>query len=202
MWYPLRNLSMIAPLAVLHFAAYAVLNRYPVFPCRRLPLTIIDEAIPFWPATAYPYLLINVAAIVLPLLVRDVRVFRRLIAAYAIAMGTAALFFLLLPTCYPRPPVPPTDLGSAAYLWLISVDTPRCCFPSAHILVPTLACAALWRDGRRGGVALPLAIGACLLTILTTKQHYLWDLFGGLAVAAIGWYLTRRMTPRNDACCK
>ena len=197
----LQNLRVVAPLAAVQIAIYWTLNHFPLLRSHELPLTWLDRNIPFWTSTVWGYLALNVMAVALPLGVRDRRVFRRLMVAYGISIGTAAVFFTLWPTHYPRPPVP-TD-GSwhcLAYCWLIQVDTPECCFPSLHIMVPVTACAALWQDGRRRGVwlVLPLGVGICTLTILTTKQHYVWDLLGGWAAAALAIALSRRLVPGDQ----
>lgn len=194
MTYLPRNLRFVAPLAVVHLTVYSLLNHFPLLPSRRLPLTALDRWIPFWTWTVWLYFLLIAMAIVLPLLVRDGGVFRWILGAYGVSMTTAVLFFLLWPTEYPRPAWPLDDSWhSAAYRWLTLVDTPQCCFPSAHVIVPALACTGLWRDGRRGGLWLPLLVATCTLAILTTKQHYVWDLFGGLAAAALGMALSRRV---------
>jgi hypothetical protein len=119
-----------------------------------------------------------------------------MVVAYVVAMGTAAVFFTCMPTEYPRPDLPTGPaLNDAAYRWLVSIDTPLCCFPSAHILVPVLGCAGLWLDGRRGGFVLPLALAVCTLSILTTKQHYSWDWLGGLGVALLGMLVAALLLP-------
>lgn len=186
-----RNARLVAPLAVLHITVYTALNQYPPFPSRRLPLTALDRWIPFWTWTVWPYFLLIAMAVVLPLLVRRRKLLRRMLVAYAISMGTAGLFFLFLPTHYPRPAWPLDDsLHAAVYRWLTIVDTPQCCFPSSHIVVPILACVGLWRDRWRGRLPLALLMGICTLAILTTKQHYVWDWLGGSAVAGIGAVLS------------
>ena len=196
----LRNLRVVAPLAVVQIAVYWLLNHFPLLPSRELALTWLDRVIPFWTWTIWGYFALDVSAISLPFAVRDRQVFRRLVVAYGISMGAAAMFFALWPTHYPRPPEP-TD-GSwhcLAYDWLVQVDTPECCFPSSHVIVPVIACAALWQDGRRGGfwLLLLLAVAICTLTILTTKQHYLWDLLGGLAISAMAILVSRRLVPSD-----
>ena len=196
----LRNLPVVAPVAVGQIAVYWLLNHYPLLPSRALPLTALDRWIPFWTWTVWPYLSLHVIAVICALSVGDRRVFSRLLVSYAISMGIVAACFALWPTHYVRP-APPADpsVTSSVYRWLISVDSPQCCFPSAHIVLPVLACAALWQDRRRGGIWPWLLTGGCLPTILTTKQHYVWDLFGGLAVAAVGIVLARWLVSVDGA---
>jgi hypothetical protein len=183
---PWHNAQVVLPLGVVQTSGYLWLNHVPLGPSHTLPMTAIDGWIPLWPWTVWPYLALVASEVVLPLFVRRREVFRRLLVAYALAMTTAFSFYLFWPTSYPRGSAP-TDASwhSAAYRWLVAVDRPECCFPSGHIIVPALGCWALWRDGRRCGTWLLAAFALCAPSVLTTKQHYLWDVFGGLAVAAL-----------------
>jgi hypothetical protein len=191
----IQKIYLVAPLAVLQTSVYWLFNHYPVFPSRELPLTSIDRAVPFWIWTISAYFALIAMAVALPLLVGRRTVFRRLLQAYGISIVTAWLFFLLFPTHYPRPPMPTDDSWpSMAYRSLLEFDSPECCFPSSHVIVPLLACAALHRDGSLGRFRhyLTAFVLLCSLSILTTKQHYFWDLLGGSAAAALGWWLSGR----------
>jgi len=199
-----QNLRVVAPLAVAQIACYWLLNHFTLLPSHELPLTWLDRNMPFWIWTVWGYFALIVLAIVLPLAVRDRGVFRQLTVAYAISVGTAIACFAFWPTHYPRSPQPiDSSWHSLAYCWLIEVDTPECCFPSSHIIVPLIACVALWQDGRRGGCwwLLPVGVGICTLTILTTKQHYTWDLLGGLVVAGVGSVVSGRVLRSRSPDC-
>jgi len=187
-----RKLLIVAPLAVFQISIYWLFNHFPLFPPRELPLTCIDRAAPFWLWTIWGYFALIATAMGLPLLVQHEATFRRLLRGYAIAMGTAWLFFLFMPTHYVRPPLPlDNSWPSMAYRSLLEFDSPECCFPSSHIVVPLLACAALRLDRSLGRwwPLLALTVGICCFSILTTKQHYFWDLLGGTFAAAMGWFL-------------
>jgi hypothetical protein len=180
-----RNVPVVAPFLLLNTGVYLFLNHFPLRPSRELPLTIFDQWIPFWTWTVWPYLMLLTSDVVLPLFVRDRALFRRMVYAYALAISTAMLTFLFFPTTYPRPPVPEdASLTSRTYRFLLTLDTPECCFPSGHIIIPAIGFYAVWRDRRRGGVWLAGLFVFLSLSILTTKQHYVWDLLGGLIVAA------------------
>jgi PAP2 superfamily len=180
-----RNARVVAPFAVLQLSCYFLLNHFPLFPPAHLPLSVVDEWVPFWPWTVWPYLLMLAIGPVLPLMVRSDLVFRRLLLAYLLTLPAIFVFFIFWPTEYVRPPAPADEsLHSLAYRVMIAVDTEGCCFPSGHIVVPVLFAWGLWLDGRRLG---PFWCGLVALlapTILTTKQHYFWDLLGALAIVA------------------
>jgi hypothetical protein len=185
-----EKLCFIAPLAVVQVGIYWLLNHYPLLQSRSLRLTWIDRATPFWLWTIWGYFALIAMAPGLPLLVQDERVFRRLLRAYYIAMGTAWLFFLLMPTHYPRPSLPGDgSWPSMAYRSLLDFDSPECCFPSSHVIVPLLGCFALRKDKGIGRwwPLMAASVLVCCLSILTTKQHYVWDLLGGTCAAALGW---------------
>jgi hypothetical protein len=121
------------------------------------------------------------------------------LVAYILAMTPALLFFVFLPTSYPRPPLPGEGTWhSTVYRLLVALDSPECCFPSGHIIIPALACWGVWQDGYRWVRWLLGADALCALTVLTTKQHYLWDLLGGLAAAGLGAALSRLLVRSGE----
>jgi hypothetical protein len=183
----LLNARVIVPLAVPQSAVYFTLNHCPPFPTSELPMTWVDQATPFWLWTIWPYLLLLSSDLLLPLFVRDRTIFRRMIVAYIAAMSVTVPFWVFYPTSYPRPPLPDEDSWNVtAYRNMRAVDSSACCIPSGHILVPAVGCWGLIRDRRiRRGWGWAGFLGLSL-TILTTKQHYFWDLLGGLVAAAIG----------------
>jgi PAP2 superfamily protein len=186
-----QKACFVAPLAIVQTSVYWLFNHYPLFTSRQLPLTWIDRAVPFWIWTIWAYFALIAMAIFLPLGVYDRRMFQRLLHAYGISIFIAWLFFLIWPTHYVRPPLPAdASWPSAAYRYLLEFDSPECCFPSSHVIVPLLACAALRKTRFLGALWYPLAacVLICTLSILTTKQHYFWDLLSGTFVAGFGWF--------------
>ena len=182
-----ENLRLVALVGGIQTALYLTLNHHPPFPSRELPLTVVDRAVPFWTWTVWLYLMLLSCDLLLPLLIRRRAVMPRLIVAHLSAMSLAFLTFLFLPTRYPRPAPPDGDnVHAIVYRLLTDLDSPECCFPSGHIIVPVLGCWAVWRDGNRWRGWLAALLCVLAPSILTTKQHYFWDLIGGLAAAAIG----------------
>jgi hypothetical protein len=187
-----QNARVVVPIAVAQSVLYFVLNHWPPTASHLLPLTAIDTWVPFWPWTVWPYLVLMLAPAPLALLVRRRTVFRQTLTAYISAMCATFVVFAVWPTHYPRADSVVDDF---AYRLLMCVDTAECCFPSGHIVAPAVVCWALWRDGRRWPL---LLLPLFSLTILTTKQHYLWDGLGGFAFAAAVIALSRvRISPRR-----
>ena len=175
------------------YTIYQATNRYHLFTPTLLPVTLIDEVIPFWTWTVVPYFAL-IGGMYLLALVRDDRLFKRALVALTISVLINYTIFALWPTIITRPSLPQgTAFYDAWYRWLVTIDTPANCFPSGHITAPVIGCWALAQENPRWRWLIRLALIPFLLTILTTKQHYVWDLFGGLATAAIGVVLSRRL---------
>ena len=100
----LKRLYLVAPLAVVQIGVYWLLNHFLLRPSRELPLTWIDRATPFMIWTIWAYFALIAMAAVLPLLVRNDSVFRRLLRAYIVA-GMVAMrgCFTLFPHALPPP---------------------------------------------------------------------------------------------------
>lgn len=179
------------------YAIYQVTNRYHLFTPTLLPVTPLDAAIPFWTWTVVPYFAL-IGGMYLPALIRDEWLFKRSLVALTVAVLINYTIFALWPTIIARPLLPEgVAFYDAWYRWLTTIDTPANCFPSGHITAPVIGCWALAQENPRWRWAIRLALIPFLLTILTTKQHYVWDLFGGLATAVIGILLSRHLLTRS-----
>jgi hypothetical protein len=193
-----RNLRVVVPVAVVQASAYLLLNHLPLSAPCLLPLTAIDEMVPFLAWTVWPYLLLLSLMLWLPLLLRDRGVFREALLAYALAVPPTFLTFLVWPTTYPRPPAPADDgLTGGALRLLGTIDSPGCCCPSGHVVVPLVLVWGVWRDRHPWRVPLLLLVLLLVPTVLTTKQHYLWDVAAAFAVAGLATAAARRRTRRG-----
>jgi membrane-associated phospholipid phosphatase len=153
---------------------------------RHLPELALDRAVPLVPAWALAYGALYLALIVLPaLLVREEELQRRTVRAYLFIWLTAYLFFFVIyPTEAPRPE---RVVGDGFAVWglatLYGADPPRNCFPSLHVahsFVSALACRRVHpKIGRLALVSAALVAASTLFT----KQHYVVDVIGGVALA-------------------
>lgn len=162
-----------------------------------LPLSAIDLAIPLIPWTVWPYGTVTWAALLAWLAVPDRIAGRRLLASMALASVICWFFFAFFPTTFPRE-LWPTPAGDSLTLQELRVlrddDTPANCFPSMHVaLAWSLAGTCMAFASGRIGRWLPFfwAVGVSVFT-LTTKQHYLLDVAGGIAVGVIAWWVAHR----------
>jgi hypothetical protein len=186
---------LTSTVAVLYMG-YQASNRFHWCDPFTLILTPVDRAIPFLLWTIWPYYLL-IALLVLPLFLKDRGNFFLALIAYGIATGGNIIFWTVFPTCLPRLPLPEgTGLSLEVYRWLCLVDTPANCFPSGHITGPTVACWALARENPKWGLWVWLLFAILSLSILTTKQHYLIDLGGGLLSGAMGIIAAKQIARR------
>jgi membrane-associated phospholipid phosphatase len=166
-----------------------------------LPLTKLDRAIPFWPASgllyfgAFVFLLLTFIKL-WPERERAVRFLYVNLLAQTLGM----LFFLLWPTTYPRElyPLPPSASGWSVALtnWCRSTDAPVNCLPSLHVSTVTICVAAL-RGSRWFLPALLIGVPLALST-LTFKQHYVADVITGLALGLLStWTINRVFRQRG-----
>ncbi len=188
-----KRLIIIIVWTSILYVFYVITNRHQFFTPSFLPLSSIDQQMPFWTWTVVPYFML-IWFMYLPALIDDQRLFWRAMVALTIGVVINYTVFVLWPTVIERPPVPTgTAFYDDWYRWLLIVDTPANCFPSGHVTSPVVGCWAFGRAFPKHRWWLWLIFLPFTLTILTTKQHYVWDLLGGLATAGIGIWVTRRL---------
>jgi membrane-associated phospholipid phosphatase len=186
-----------------YLATYSVLYLYPNFfppsPPFQLPLYALDLSIPILPWSFLVYIS-DYALFLTVLFLHDNLGFFNAFAKQAFAvLVVCGLFFLFLPTTYPRPEYPQApNVFLAGVMWVIrNWDTPNNCFPSMHVAMTAIGVWSLRnRDGRLVSVYSLWAL-AIFVSTLTTKQHYILDVLGGIAVAVIvlfaHWFVFERL---------
>lgn len=179
------NACVVLPISLAQTVVYLLINHHPRREPCLLPLTAFDASVPFWSWSLWPYFGLVLGQIALALAIQDRALFRRAVIAYGLAMGTTLFLHWLWPTCIERPCPEAETFHDWAYSVMLQGDAPNSCFPSAHICGPMVIFWAYWRDGRFLGSWVLAALPVLSLTILTTKQHYLWDLVGGFALGGI-----------------
>ena len=107
------------------------------------------------------------------------------------ATAIAAVIFVAWPTQIERQPYTAAGLTGHAWRLLYLLDTPLNCFPSLHVALAAIAGAALWR---RGDCVLAVAWPSLIaFSTLTTRQHVVVDVAGGLALAALAGFVTSKL---------
>lgn len=181
-----RNVIAIFLLTVILYSGYQLSNCFHITEPFYLPLTALDCAIPFSLWSVWPYFLLVLLAF-LPLSIRNATLFWRTMIAFTVAVSINIGIWILFPTIYPRPITPEGNgLTIFAYNWLCSIDTPANCLPSGHITSPAIGCWAMSKAYPKFRVFIWSIFSLLSITILTTKQHYVFDLPGGLLTGFIG----------------
>jgi membrane-associated phospholipid phosphatase len=149
--------------------------------------TAWDRAIPFNLHAVWFYLPLYVGIFLIAVATtRDRRLYDRALLGILLVAAVGAVGHWLVPAAYPRPPVlPPYPNPSAAFLgWVQSIDPPGNVFPSLHVAF-AIQLALILRVHRPRVGALLLVMAALLsLSTLFTKQHFIADVAGGLALGA------------------
>ena len=153
-----------------------------------MPETALDRAIPVEPPWMLAYGSIWVFAFLPAFVVRQPALTRRAIMAMLTATIVAYLVFLLYPTVLPRSESVGEGFLAASLGVVYSLDPPLNCFPSLHVAWAFVAALTSYRVHR--GVGLAALAWATIIGVSTlyTKQHYVVDVLGGVALA-YGAYL-------------
>lgn len=119
----------------------------------------------------------------------------RMFWAIVLSSVIATIYFLFFPTQIPRITLNAVDADPAtraAWAFLLAADKPTNCFPSLHVAEATLAAIGLARASPRWAPWGTVWAAAIILTTMTTRQHVLIDVLGGLGLALICWWLVEK----------
>src|SRR3989338_733761 len=172
---------------------YIFPNFLPLHPPRLLPLYPIDLAIPLIPWTfliyTSDYVLIFLAVYFQPS-ITEFRLFTRQALLVLVICGG---FFWLLPTTYPRPDYPETSNWLLSFVMnsVRTADTPNNCFPSMHVALTGISAWSIRAIRPRYFPFFVFWALAVFVSTMTTKQHYILDIIGGIAVLVIVLALSR-----------
>ena len=190
-----NNRVMMALLcALVFFIGYTVPNHFHLFEPQLLPLTQWDLAIPFMPWTIFAYVSEYVLFVSAYFLFSDGLNRNRYVWGYFGVLLVGAFFFVFYPTTYPRVDYPlPTDLSSLTYVVFTGmrmIDNPSNCFPSMHVTCCYLTAFAFLPKSESRTKFWIYFVWATIIAVSTlpTKQHYIVDILGGLALSIVGYW--------------
>ncbi len=180
-------------------SVYLCLNHFQQFQPILLPLLPWDQSTPFLCWSVFPYLLLLSCDLILPLWIENKTIFRISIRAAFIASLISSLIWALYPTTYPRPSLAevlqtePDMFSLATYQFLILLDTPSNCLPSGHITMPAIFFFGLWRQNRNHFWLYLMVMLILDVSVLTTKQHYIWDILSAFVCAMIAILISEKI---------
>lgn len=151
----------------------------------RFDLSIsLDATIPFLPWTIFLYLSFYLMLLVAAGVCAAPE-YGRIQKSVLLANFLCYAGFFFFPSHYPRPL--PMDAGGLRdfYGWLYANDAPGNTFPSIH------AAASLCTGFSMRKIGWKIWGAGIAISILTVKQHFIVDLIGGAAVAALSIWIVR-----------
>ncbi len=103
--------------------------------------------------------------------------------------------FLLLPTTNIRPEIAGSGIFDNAMCWLYRTDAADNLFPSIHCLTSWFCVIAVRRQQSvpnwYKGLSVLMALAVCVST-LTTRQHVFADVFAGVLLAEVSYWLVQK----------
>jgi len=197
------SLGVKAKYLFLAFVPYSVL--YLFFQTGILPheydlLIGMDTEIPFVPEFVWIYhTLIPVTAATCFILFHDKKLFSLMTYGNLAAGAVLCIFYVLIPSYYPREAYVDTSTISGMLVELTrGIDGANNTFPSGHVTFSWLL-AYFVGLSEKGKQYLSLRVAyfcwAALIaaSTLTLKQHYLIDVLSGVALASIIFYISRKV---------
>lgn len=157
----------------------------------------LDDLIPFWPPSVMVYLGCYLFWVINYILIarQEKEEVCQFFTADFLSRVICMVCYLAIPTTNTRPQVSEDGFWNLVMSFLYSVDAADNLFPSIHCLVSWLCYAGI--RARKNipewyrGFSAVFAILVCIST-LTTKQHVLLDVAGGVALAEICLYVGKK----------
>lgn len=119
----------------------------------------------------------------------------RFFSADFLAKAICLFFFILVPTTNLRPVIQAHDFWSQGLIRLYQIDAADNLFPSIHCLVSWLCFIGVRNQSRFPKAyrvfSFFMAAAVCIST-LTTRQHVLVDVAGGILAAEFGWHAVHK----------
>jgi len=167
-------------------------------------LTEFDTAIPFMPEHVWIYHTILPAIfLTMFLLVETKYIFLSTFWACVIAMVILNISYIFFPSFYPRPEFEVSSISEAMVYLTYQIDGSNNTFPSGHVAFAWIMFFGAFYSkivcrvqGLRALYFL-WAVGISLST-LTLKQHYIVDVFSGVLLAIISFYLSSKIMKQRS----
>lgn len=172
---------------VLAVILYLPPNHFHLFTPQLLPMTWVDETVPFMPYTVWIYISEYLFFVMVYVSCKNLANLTKYFYSFLTLQSVSVMIFWFWPTTYPRDLYPlPHDLESIThYLFsqLRLTDTPANCCPSLHVSCVYLSSFIFIEDQKDKLPFFFIWATAIALSTLTTKQHYLVDVIFGLLLA-------------------
>jgi membrane-associated phospholipid phosphatase len=162
-----------------------------------MPELALDRAIPVEPLWMIAYGSIWIFAFLPVFVVRGGDLTRRAMYSALTVIGLAYVGFLVYPTVLPRAETVGPGFFAKALEVNYDLDPPYNCFPSLHVAWAFVAALATYRVHRWVGIVAVAWATIIGVSTLFTKQHYVVDVIGGIAIAYVAYLVFLRSYPRE-----
>lgn len=175
---------------------YLASNHFHFFTPMQLPMSKIDEWVPFIPHTVWIYSSEYYLFALVYIFTKDSVNLGRYIYSFFFLQLTSVIIFWVWPTTFPRGDFPLPENLDFLTTWLFStlrtLDTPANCAPSLHVSCCYLSAFNFLNEQRE---KFPFFFGwatAVAVATLTTKQHYIIDVITGFGMAVLFYWIFTR----------
>ncbi len=166
---------------------YYALNHGPAVWNLRTP---IDAALPVVPPFVIPYVSLNplVYFTLVVFLVFRTRIFQSAGLSMLAAFFVSYLLYYFFQTEVIRPTLTAGDVFTRMIRDVYAGDNPFNDFPSLHTSISTILALHWLHFDRRAGIVACIWAALIVASTVLIKQHYIADVFGGLALAfCVSW---------------
>lgn len=174
---------------------YLTTNRYSFLQPYQLRWTELDKKIPLLPWTVWIYLSGFPFLIVALWLNRCVVSLNKHLYSLFFLCFSSNLIFFFFPTSLPRDQIQPKNTSETVLSWIHWIDLPKNCCPSLHVSIAILVALGFLDDKKEH---FPWIFAWALLvagSTLTTHQHSIWDVLGGLTLGISIFFIFHRWMP-------
>lgn len=146
-----------------------------------IPFILGEESIPFLPWTFVIYLSIFLQYFFVVRRIPEQALWV-LVTRFLWVLGISLFIFTIFPTEFPRHLYP----GNNFVEFFRKIDGPGNCFPSLHVAQTIFmsACFSCIEKNNMKRILMWIWSLLIIFSVLTTKQHYLIDIFGGIILVA------------------
>lgn len=158
-----------------------------------LPVSPIDEAVPFIAWTVWIYISQFVFLFYCLWLLKYSMSISRAFYSMGLASLLSFIVFILYPTLMPRVRMEASGLTAGAFELLYWMDSPSNCFPSLHVALGFLVVSDVISEKRR--MRWLTSVWAVLIwfSTMTTGQHYFVDVVAGLGMGLLCRAMVKRV---------
>ena len=163
-----------------------------------LSMPQFEKDIPFMPWTIWIYMVLYPVYLTWALFsFKSETIMNKNLYSFTVLAVTSCLTFIIVPISYPRGMFPlslDNDLTTLLFRAVRASDKPSNCLPSLHVGLCYLFAWGYFTECKKRFVLSFMISTLIAVSTLTTKQHYIYDIVAGFALATVIYYFFARFT--------